>query len=104
MSAYRLRRYVIRSLSAVTLGIIAAEILARVMLGLGDPPLTIRDPKIEYMFKPGIYQRFGNEVAYNEYSMRSPAPPKAHVLAKRVLVVGDSVVNGGAETDQGDMT
>ncbi|WP_397575328.1 hypothetical protein [Sphingorhabdus sp.] len=81
----------------------ATEIFARVVLGLGDPPLTIRDPQIEYMFKPGIYQRFGNAIVYNEYSMRSLTPPRGNVDGDIVLVLGDSVVNGGAQTDQSDL-
>jgi len=82
---------------------VSAELISREALGLGDPPLTIRDPKIEYLFKPGVYRRFGNEVAYNEYSMRSPPPPDGSTPTTKVLVFGDSVVNGGALTDQSEL-
>jgi hypothetical protein len=87
-------------LGVIFFGLVSAEIFARVVLGLGDPPLTVRDPKIEYMFKPGTYQRFGTTIVYNEFSMRSPPPPRGDVVGERVLVVGDSVVNGGVEIDQ----
>lgn len=90
-------------LGIVFFGFVSAEIFARAVLGLGDPPLTLRDPEIEYMFKPGTYQRFGNSVVYNEYSMRSLPPPRVDVVGERVLVVGDSVVNGGVEIDQMDL-
>ncbi len=78
-------------LGVIIFALVGTETFARVVLGLGDPPLTVRDPKIEYMFKPGVYQRFGNDVAYNEYSIRALAPPSGNVLGERALVVGDSV-------------
>lgn len=97
------RRGIILSVGVILVCVMATEIFARVVLGLGDPPLTVRDPKIEYMFKPGIYQRFGNAIVYNEYSMRSLPPQRGNVVGDIALVVGDSVVNGGAETDQSDL-
>jgi hypothetical protein len=80
---------------------VAAEVAAR-LAGLGDPPLLVADPQIEYLFKPSSrYSRFGNRIEYNAYSMRSrefPArkPPGEY----RVMVLGDSVVNGEAHLDQ----
>jgi hypothetical protein len=84
--------------AAAGLAAAGVEGLARFQLGLGDPPLTIIDETIEYRFAPGHYRRFGNTVSYNAYSMRSDALPDA--ATHRVLVAGDSVVNGGAQTDQ----
>jgi len=81
---------------AVCLAVIFLEAYARLGLGLGDPPLTVRDPKIDYMFKPNsVYHRFGNLVSYNSYAMRSSEPPAGQA---HVLVFSDSVMNGGALT------
>ena len=76
------------------------EIFARSYLGLGTPPLSIAHPTIEYMFAPNQdLMRFGNHQFFNEYGMRSP--PLANVTQpRRVLVLGDSVLNGGNLTDQ----
>jgi hypothetical protein len=83
----------------VLLTIVLGEAFARVGLGLGDPPLTIRDAEIEYLFAPSrCYSRFGNRVCYNEWSMRSDGGDRFDVL-----IMGDSVVNGGALTDQADL-
>jgi hypothetical protein len=81
-------------------------LFARFYLGLGDPPLSQADPEIEYLFKPNqACRRFGNRIKYNQYSMRSEefAAHKARADELRVLVVGDSVVNGGALTDQSEL-
>lgn len=93
-------------LAAASLVIVAGgEFFARYGLGLGDPPLTIRDPEIDYLFKPGTYQRFGNTITYNSFSMRADevVPSKTDLHELRVLVFGDSVINGGALTDDSDL-
>jgi len=86
--------------------LIAGELFARYGLGLGDPPLTVVDPEVGYMFAPNqdVY-RFGNHVMYNAFSMRSESfpPHKSSRDELRVMVIGDSVVNGGALTDQNDL-
>lgn len=82
------------------------ELIARYGLGLGNPPLSIGDTEIDYLFAPNqICNRFGNRVVYNNFSMRSehdidgaPDPGKC-----RILLVGDSVINGGVLTDQSDL-
>jgi hypothetical protein len=79
------------------------EIYLRVVVGLGDPPLWMADPEIEYLPRPSrTYVRFGNRITYNAHSMRSREfPPRtADPETLRILVVGDSIVNGGAHTDQ----
>jgi hypothetical protein len=93
---------------AVTLLVllIAGELFARFYLGLGDPPLSQADPQIEYLFKPDQdCHRFGHHIHYNHYSMRSEdfPPHKSQPNELRVMVVGDSVVNGGALTDQSEI-
>ncbi len=91
---------VVTSLLAIA---VLAEVYARFVLGLGDPPLWQPDPEIEYLPQPSeSYLRFGNRISYNAYSMRSRDFPRTKVnpAELRVLVVGDSIINGGAHTDQ----
>lgn len=90
----------------IAVSVIGGELFARYYLGLGDPPLSISDPDIEYLFAPSQdVSRFGNQVKYNAYSMRSDTFPneKAEDEALRVIVLGDSIVNGGSKTDQNDL-
>ncbi|MFK7788352.1 MAG: SGNH/GDSL hydrolase family protein, partial [Phycisphaeraceae bacterium] len=73
---------------------------------LGDPPLSIADPEIEYLFKPSQdVSRFGNRIKYNAYSMRADdfSLEKTNEQELRVLVLGDSVANGGSQTDQSEL-
>ncbi|MBY0112533.1 MAG: hypothetical protein K2Y21_06905 [Phycisphaerales bacterium] len=92
-------------LRAAALGLVAtvlaAELLARFALGLGDPPLFQKDDTIEYVLKPGTYHRFGHAIHINQWSQRSPEieAKKSDPNELRVLVIGDSVVNGGALLD-----
>ena len=83
----------------------SSELFCRYILGLGTPPLSITHPKIEYMFKPNQnVLRFGNRFITNSYGMRSEQfsqTKKNNEL--RILVFGDSVVNGGNLTDQSDL-
>lgn len=100
------RQQIIRWLiGCVLVVLIAAELLVRFGIGLGDPPLWSLDPKIEYLAKPGDHKRFGNRVQYNDYSMRSDdfSEIKSDPEEIRILVVGDSVVNGGNYIDQSDL-
>ena len=86
--------------------LIAAELFLRIHYGLGDPPLSIADPDIEYVFAPSQeVRRLGNRIHYNAYSMRSDDFPrrKSDPRELRVLTIGDSVINGGAQTDQADL-
>lgn len=78
------------------------ELFARYGLGLGTPPLSVEHPTIEYLFRPDqdVY-RFGNHFIVNHYGMRSRNFPahKSNPAEYRVMVFGDSVVNGGNLTD-----
>lgn len=86
--------------------ILGGEVFARFALGLGTPPLSVTHPTIEYMFKPNqdVF-RFGNRVLINSYGMRSSdfALRKPSQNEFRIMVFGDSVLNGGAQTDQTDL-
>lgn len=102
----RLRRTVV-ALSVGAIALVAgAESFCRYWLGLGDPPLTVRDPDIDYLFAPGrTDHRFGNRISYNSVSMRAEevSPHKTDPNELRILVLGDSVINGGALTDDGEL-
>ncbi len=102
----RCRRWLVRGLLALIVLLVGAELYCRFWLGLGDPPLSVADPEIEYLFKPSAtYHRFGNRIHYNAWSMRSDDFPKHKTDPRelRVLMVGDSVVNGTALTDEKDL-
>ncbi|MDB5290512.1 MAG: hypothetical protein JWL69_1753 [Phycisphaerales bacterium] len=64
------------------------------------------DPQMEYLFKPSrTYHRFGHRISYNAYSMRCDdfPPRKSRPDELRVMVIGDSIVNGGVHVDQADV-
>ncbi len=99
-------RWLQRALIAGTILIVGAELYCRFYLDLGDPPLLITDPEIEYLYRPSThYHRFGNKIWFNSYSMRSDEFPakKTDATEFRVMVLGDSLVNGGALTDQSNL-
>ena len=90
---------------AVTAGLWAAiEALLRVLLGFGNPLIYIADAECGYLLAPNQrVRRLGNRIEINQYSMRTGAiapSPAAETL--RVLLLGDSVANGGWWTDQTD--
>jgi lysophospholipase L1-like esterase len=81
--------------------LVCAELFARYYLGLGTPPLFIAHPTIEYMLKPNQdVKRFGNRFLVNQYGMRSGnfEQRKSNINEIRVLIFGDSIVNGGSLT------
>ena len=95
------KRVIIVSFCAIISAVAFAEVLSRYYLGLGTPPLSVAHPTIEYMFKPNQeVTRFGNRFVINRYGMRTddfPAQKRPGEL--RIMVYGDSVVNGGNLTD-----
>ena len=97
-----MKRLLIFSAATLVGLLIAIELVARFVLGLGTPPLSIAHPTIEYMFKPNqdVY-RFHNEQLYNAYGMRSPDMPDHP--ERVVLAFGDSVLNGGNQTDHAEL-
>ena len=87
-------------------GVIAGELVARYHYQLGDPPLSRNDPEIGYLFQPNqTCRRLHHLIHYNAWSMRSRDFPlrKADPRELRVMVVGDSVINGGVLTDQAEV-
>ncbi|MGH1331535.1 MAG: hypothetical protein ACRBBK_11695 [Paracoccaceae bacterium] len=83
--------------------LLGAELYARFALGLGQPPLYVTHPTIEYMLAPDQdLRRFGKYHHYNACGMRSPALDQI-TQPQRIMVFGDSVLNGGSQTDQSDL-
>ncbi|TAF58548.1 MAG: SGNH/GDSL hydrolase family protein [Oscillatoriales cyanobacterium] len=80
------------------------EVLLRVLLGFGNPLIYIADAECGYLLAPNQrVRRLANRIEINEYSMRTVAialRPTPDTL--RVLLLGDSVANGGWWTDQTD--
>ncbi len=97
------RRYIFAALALVA--IILAEALARTALGLGDPPLSATHPTIEYLYRPNQdVMRFGKRFIVNEYGMRGESFPRHKAEGElRIMVFGDSVLNGGNLTDHEEL-
>lgn len=87
---------------AALLGLwVAGEATLYLGFGLGAPALSVADPQIEYLFKPDQdLRRFGNRIRINHWGMRADDFGAKQPGELRVLVWGDSVINGGAPTDQ----
>ncbi|MBD2439993.1 GDSL-type esterase/lipase family protein [Nostoc sp. FACHB-110] len=87
----------------VLLGLLVlVEIGLRSLFGFGNPLIYLGDDQIGYLLAPNQQtRRFGNQIEINQFSMRSspiekiPAPSTL-----RVLLLGDSIANGGWWTDQ----
>jgi len=87
------------SLLAIIVGV---EVTLRLAFGLGSPVLVQADSYTGYRFKPNqkIF-RLGKKIEYNQYSQRSePITEKKTPGKLRILMIGDSVLNGGNPTDQ----
>ncbi|WP_225885414.1 SGNH/GDSL hydrolase family protein [Leptolyngbya sp. KIOST-1] len=87
------------------LGLVVAELFLRVRYGLGNPPLYVADARTGYRLAPNqTLRRRGNRIAINAYSMRGPEISLQRATdTLRVLMVGDSIVNGGWWTDQSEL-
>ncbi|MGA9379124.1 MAG: SGNH/GDSL hydrolase family protein [Phormidium sp.] len=78
------------------------EVGLRSRFGFGNPLIYVADAEIGYLLGPNQRtRRFGNRIEINEYSMRggtiSATCPESTL---RVLLLGDSIANGGWWTDQ----
>ncbi|MEB3292936.1 MAG: SGNH/GDSL hydrolase family protein [Synechococcales bacterium] len=80
------------------------ELVLRYGFGFGNPLLYQPDVEIGYLLLPNqSTRRFGNRIVINNYSMRGAAiTAQRSPQTQRILVLGDSVVNGGWWTDQAD--
>ena len=75
-----------------------AEIVLRYKYGFCNAPLYISDPDFEYIYAPNQkLKRFGNIIRTNSLSMRSSEVSVNDSLV--ILLIGDSVINGGNLTD-----
>ncbi|MBH8563474.1 SGNH/GDSL hydrolase family protein [Nostoc sp. CENA67] len=88
---------------AVVVGLLVViETGLRSLFGFGNPLIYISDDEIGYLLAPNQRtRRFGNRIEINEYSMRSgPITKTPTPSTLRVLLLGDSIANGGWWTDQ----
>lgn len=88
-------------LSCTIASLSAIEITLR-LLGFGNPALLQANTEAGYIFAPNqtVY-RFGNRLEYNQFSQRSePIIAKKPEGTLRILMTGDSVLNGNNTTDQ----
>lgn len=85
--------------------ILIMEIISRFYFGLGDPPLSVADDELDYVFAPNQKcRRFGNCIVYNDASMRCDFDVYENQPEDcRIYIVGDSVVNGGVLTDHASL-
>jgi hypothetical protein len=83
----------------VTILIVFIETYLRYYWGFCDAVLTQESDKFEYIAQPDQNRfRFRKHVRYNEYSMRSGRLKSSDSI--RILGFGDSVLNGGVQTEQ----
>lgn len=84
----------------VALGLV--EGVLRWRWGLGNPPLYVADVRMGYRLRPHQrLRRRGNRIVINAYSMRGDAiQPQPAPGTLRLLMLGDSVLNGNWWTDQ----
>ncbi|MBD2451511.1 SGNH/GDSL hydrolase family protein [Nostoc sp. FACHB-152] len=87
----------------VLVGLLTAlEIGLRSLFGFGKPLIYLGDSQIGYLLAPNQHtRRYGNKIEINQFSMRSSPIEKIPAPATlRVLLLGDSIANGGWWTDQ----
>lgn len=101
-----MERVWINWLVLITVGVVAAlailEVGLRLLFGFGYPLTYLADPQIGYLLSPNqTTRRFGKFISINQYSMRSSdIAPTRSAQTLRILLIGDSIVNGGWWTDQ----
>lgn len=90
------------SLAVILALILLTELGLRLFLGLGNPLVYVTDPQIGYLLAPNQQvRRFGNRIEINQFSMRgSPISPRRSEQTWRIVLLGDSIANGGWWTDQ----
>jgi len=89
-------------LAATLVAIGLVEGVLRWRWGLGNPPLYVADVRTGYRLRPHQrLRRRGNRIVINAYSMRGDAiQPQPAPGTLRLLMLGDSVLNGNWWTDQ----
>ncbi|TDE17465.1 hypothetical protein [Dyadobacter psychrotolerans] len=88
----------LRFIIIITLLAGVTELMLRFGFGFCNAPLYINDPDFEYIYAPNQeVTRFGHLVRTNSLSMRSDEVSSSDTTV--ILLVGDSVINGGSLTD-----
>ena len=83
---------------AIFIFLLLLEFLLRTLWGFGKMPLYAASSEWEYMTVPEQSgKRLGNQFYFNRYGMRCQ---EVDSTKKHVLGLGDSVINGGVQTDQ----
>lgn len=92
-------------LAAVAVLLLLLEVALRWLFGFGNPLIYIADEQIGYLLAPNQRtRRFGNRIEINQFSMRGvPIAAKPEPSTLRVLLLGDSIANGGWWTDRDDI-
>ncbi len=85
--------------------VVFIEVGLRLFFGFGKPLIYVEDRDIGYMLAPNQKtRRFGNRIEINQYSMRSTQiKVEREPDTFRILLLGDSIANGGWWTDQADI-
>lgn len=92
-------KFVYRFLIAIVILAGIAEVVLRVKYGFCNSPLYVSDPDFEYIYAPNQdVKRFGQVLRTNRFSMRNEEIMPTDSIV--ILLIGDSVVNGGSLTDQ----
>ncbi len=82
----------------ILLAAIGTELFLRFQYGFCQAPLYVSDADFEYIYAPNQeVNRFGNRVITNRMSMRSAEISENDTTV--ILLIGDSVINGGSLTD-----
>lgn len=88
-------------LTGLILVFITVEITLRLIWGFGNPLIYIKDEEIGYLLAPNqTVKRNGNLIKINSFSMRSDELKEKKENDLRIMLLGDSIVNGGWWTDQ----
>ena len=101
----RLKRRALIVAAVALTGLALGEVSLRQIWGLGSPPLLQGDRQTVYRYVPNQkLTRDGNSIRINQWSMRGDDLPTIKPSGeRRVLVFGDSIVNGGSLTDQAEL-
>ena len=93
-----MRKWSLRMVFAIVLLTVCGEVVLR-MRGYDQLPVFVADPRFEYMTAPGQDLHAGGvRFTTNAFGMR--CGPIGAKKRKRVLVIGDSVINGGLSSTQ----
>ena len=96
-------RFILLIIVAAIIGLfVVTEIGLRLLFGFGNPLTYVGDEKIGYLLTPSQRtRRFGNRIEINQYSMRGANIQETPLSSTmRILLLGDSIANGGWWTDQ----